>query len=113
MASNCCCDSVLDIGCGSTCGNLTINAVAPANGVYELRSTTPYQYSEPVSFTAGDTLVFPLQNFNPNTLHNLQLYQNGVRVFFEDTDGNLYDCLQFRAQVSGAAPAPTIDLIII
>lgn len=113
MASNCCCDSVLDIGCGSTCGNLTINAVAPANGVYELRSTTPYQYSEPVSFTAGDVLVFPLQNFNPNALHNLQLYQNGVRVFFEDADENLYDCLQFLAQVSGAAPAPTIDLIIV
>ena len=113
MASNCCCDSVLDIGCGSTCNDLIITAVAPVNGVYELRSTSPYQYTEPVSFTAGDTLVFPLQNFNPNALHSLQLYQNGVRVFLQDADENLYDCLRFQAQISGAKPAPTIDLIIV
>jgi hypothetical protein len=113
MASNCCCENPLDIGCGSTCNNLTITAVAPVNGVYELRSISPYQYAESITLLAGDTLVFSLQNFNPNALHSLQLYQNGVRVSLEDTDENLYDCLRFQAQISGAKPAPTIDLIIV
>lgn len=113
MASNCCCDSVLDIGCGSTCNNLTITAVAPVDGVYELRSISPYQYAESITVMAGATLVFPMQNFNPNALHSLQLYQNGVRVSLEDTAENTYDCLQLRTVISGAALAPTIDLILV
>jgi hypothetical protein len=113
MASNCCCDSVLDLGCGTACSNLTITAVAPVDGTYELRSITPYQYAESITLSAGDLLVFSLQNFNPNALHSFQLYMNGARVSLEDTDENLYDCLQLRTVISGAAPAPTIDLIII
>jgi hypothetical protein len=113
MASNCCCDSVLDIGCGTACGDLTITAIAPVDGTYELRSITPYQYAESITLSAGDLLVFPLQNFNPNALHSLQLYMNGVRVSLEDTEENQYDCLQLRTVISGAALAPTIDLIII
>lgn len=113
MASNCCCENALDIGCGTACSDLTITTVAPVDGMYELRSISPYQHAESITLFAGDLLVFSLKNFNPNALHSLQLYMNGVRVSLEDADDNIYDCLQLRTLISGTTLAPTIDLIIV
>jgi hypothetical protein len=110
---SCCCENILDLGCAKACGLLKINAVAPSDATYQLRSKTPYQQAIDLDLLAGEFLHFPIRDFNPNALHDFELYQDGVRVYFEDDEENIFDCLRLRTIIDGAPAQETAALQII
>lgn len=112
---SCCCENPLNIGCFCVGKGLTLNFLAPADGlIYTLnfRYLSAYIaiYSEPTIM--GEPVVFNTEGLNPFFTYVGELLdENDEQVILYDADGGAYDCIKISPRTQGKK-GQSIDLFL-
>jgi hypothetical protein len=111
---SCCCTNPYNLGCASYCDGLTINYVAPADGVYSIIA----DYLGSViridsTILAGEPLVFDTSALNAFCTYQFVVIFNGAALAFKDSEDNIYTCFDVSLRPQGIAAATiALDLYV-
>lgn len=112
-----CCNNCFDAGCVDYCQpTITLDAVAPADGVYKLAFYlgSTFLISFQADFLAGEPLAFNLDlALNSNLEYNIALLDgNNTLIELEDSEGFVYNCFSLMSTIDPAKNKIEIPLEI-
>lgn len=118
MGKNCCIcceENSLRLGCVTTCENLVISYLSPAQQDYTLVVEFNGQITEITStIDAGLPLQFDLSGLNEFYTYTAYIRDEatGDRMIFVDGSGTRYDCLVFRTKFGLSVNQPSVALTL-
>lgn len=119
MGKNCCicCElGTLNLGCVTTCQNLVISYLSPAQQEYTLVIEFAGQITEITStIDAGLPLQFDISGLNESNTFTAYIRDEvtGDRIDFEDASNNPYDCFLFQTKIGLTVNQPSITLTLL
>lgn len=108
-----CCTNIYDLGCHSSCGNITLIVDSPVNGqVKGVFTSNTSTKTLTTLVTIGSAIIFPLSELNENACYKVKLYFNNELITFEHENIE-YDCFEFKTVLDYGNESYVVNPILV